>query len=965
MTLQIGKKYKMAGLLAPLLLTVTVTSAQMLADFETPETSPPITAEGAAHVVANPDKGGINPSDSVGTYEKTEGNWKYVTLHFPDTVKIYHNNTLTFKLRATTQGRIFAKFYLGNSVVIEHWAPEWNFQPAPNTWTECTMDMTEAMGKAFTRLQFAACVDNEAAADVWFDDVKLSNPEAGDGIPVLEFSVSDLNTTPGEEITLDASGSYDVDGEIVEYLWDLGDGNSASGAVVNHAYNADSAFTVSVTITDNEGKSRSGTERIFVVDPVNGISQPLLITPDPKTNEKIEAIFQLSGDYANMYDPDEVKVDAVITFPGGDSAVLPCFYFVPVELLDGNRTADPVHGSWMLRFSSPQEGIHQVKLILEDGTGSRSPGTCEVPVGEGPSRGIIRRDQENPQYYRHSTGEPFYPLGINIGWDSLEDYKKILKSLSDGKANTFRYWHASFNWQSLEWDENYYYNYEGLGRYNQEAAAMTDSLLTMSEALDMHMQLVIFQHGMFSENVNAMWDTNPYNIDNGGYVERAEAFFYNDDCKAQVKKLLRYIVARWAYSGNLFAWEFFNEVQFTGMHNSQSDLWFPGVVSWHSEMSRYVTSIDPYDHLQTTSAANNHLAYLDTITTMDNLQYHIYEEESKLLNEQVSLDRRFLHDLDHTSIINGEYGTDNEADTPADMQRHALWSGIMTQVPRYMWVWEHYKDAAWGRIFTPPATYLEGEDLAGNGGPEQYDFTAKHSARNLRALGISGDTAFYGYVYDPGNARDITGATITLDSLPIARYTFHCYEAILGKLIGSDTMDLIRGTHTLDLPEFSKGVAFKLKFHAGYDNPLANAGADTVVEVGTPAFLSGVLSSSPHSGELTYQWTLEEKPEGSGAGLDDATAMEPSMTPDVAGSYRISLVVNDGQHSSEPDEVTVRGSLPPVAMAGPDTTVLVTETYVRLNGSASYDPDEDELSYSWVLLSAPEASQQIVYRTGV
>jgi len=52
------------------------------------------------------------------------------------------------------------------------------------------MDMTEAMGKQFTRLQLAACVDNSAEADVWFDDVMLSNPEAGDGSPVLLFTPS-------------------------------------------------------------------------------------------------------------------------------------------------------------------------------------------------------------------------------------------------------------------------------------------------------------------------------------------------------------------------------------------------------------------------------------------------------------------------------------------------------------------------------------------------------------------------------------------------------------------------------------------------------------------------------------------------------------------------------------------------------------------------------------------------------
>jgi hypothetical protein len=641
--------------------------------------------------------------------------------------------------------------------------------------------------------------------------------------------------------------------------------------------------------------------------------------------------------------------------------MIPCFFYVPVAWKGGKRFADPGNQSWMLRFTTSRSGVHQVKFILTDVKGTRISGPYSVEVAEGENRGIIRRDQDNSQYYRHSTGEPFYPLGINIGWDDLDDYKTILQNLSAKKANTFRYWQTPFAWQALEWDEDFYHPYEGLGRYSQEAASMTDSILNLCEALDMHMQLTLFQHGPFSENVNEMWETNPYNIDNGGYVNQAEEYFYNEDCIAQTKKLLRYVVARWAYSRNLFAWEFFNEVQFTGRHNYQSDLWFPGVLGWHSEMSRYLDAVDPYDHLQTTSAAEHQLVPLDTIATMDNLQYHLYEPEEQLLNEQVKLDRRFLDDLSNTSIINGEYGTDNEADTPSDMQRHTLWNGVMTGVPRYMWIWEHYLSTSWAGIFSPPAGYLEGEDLAGIDGLDRYDFTTQHPQKTFRSLGMSGDTAFYGYIYDPANGRNHSGTTVTLEGLPIARYTFVCYHSILAEIITSDTVDLIRGTHTLELPVFSKGIAFKLKYHADYNMPLANAGSDTSVAVGTPAYLSGALSSTPSGEDLTYQWTLEERPEGSQSALDDPSAMEPTITPDMVGNYRISLVVSDLSNSSEPDEAIVRGSLPPVAVAGPDTTVNVKEDYVRLNGSASYDPDGDELSFSWELLSAPQESEKLVY----
>jgi hypothetical protein len=378
-------------------------------------------------------------------------------------------------------------------------------------------------------------------------------------------------------------------------------------------------------------------------------------------------------------------------------------------------------------------------------------------------------------------------------------------------------------------------------------------------------------------------------------------------------------------------------------------------------MSRYITSIDPCDHLQTTSAALNHLDYLDTIPTLDNLQYHLYEEENLLINEQVRLDRRFLDDLENASIINGEYGTRDGADTPSDMQRHILWNGIMTQVPRYMWVWDHYMDPSWAGLFTPPAEFLEGEDLALHGGPSRYDFLVEHPTRTFRSLGITGDSAFYGYVYDPANGRNHAGTTVTLDSLPVGRYTFTCFGAILGDVLSEDTLDLIRETHELDLPEFNKGIAFKLKYYADYDLPLARAGRDTVVALGTPAYLSGAASRSPGGQPLSFRWTLDERPEGSQAELENPESMEAVLTPDLAGMYLLSLVVSDAQDTSEADQVVVRGSTPPVALAGPDSTVSVKEDYVRLDGSGSFDPDGDELSYEWVLVSAPDSSEKLIY----
>jgi hypothetical protein len=875
-------------------------------------------------------------------------------MEFTDSVAIGYNNTLTFKLRTSVQGRIFAKFWIGNDTLIESWAPDYHFQPLPNTWTECKMDMTRAMGKHFTKLELAACVDNEAVADVYFDDVLLSNPDVSDGTPKAVFTVSSNKVFIGDEITFDAFSSFDFDGELVDYSWNFGDNTTASGKIVTHTFNADSIYNVVLTLTDNDGKTASEHKYIFVLNENEKLGKLSFVNNEPETNEKIEAIFQVNESYTNVYNPDEVSIDAEIQFPDGKKAILPCFYYVHVNLENTTWVLDPTYQTWMLRFASEQTGTHSIKLRLNDADGQVISESYNVEVMNGTTKGIVRNDASNKQYYRHTTGEPFYPMGINIGWNNIGTYTDIINNLAAGKANTFRYWHTPFAQQALEWKSTGIY--KGMGVYSQEASAMSDNLLELCESKDMYMQLAIFQHGMFSENVNPMWEDNPYNKANGGYVDRAEEYFYNDACKVQTKKLLRYIVARWAYSKNLFAWEFFNEVQFTGIHNAQTSKWLPGVLTWHSEMSRYIQSIDPFNHIMTTSAEHDQIPKFDTISALDNIQYHLYS--NNLLESQVELDNEFRDNLENLSIINGEYGTNAEADVPFDMQMHALWNGIMTQVPRYMWIWEHYLELSWAGLFTMPANYVSDEDFAKADELKNYSFSVAHNSKTFKTQGLTNGTDFYGYAYDPLNAVNITDATLKLAGLPFANYTVTYYLSVSNTVIKIDTLALVKLTNKLELPQFSKGIAFKIKYLSKYTLPVAIAGNDTIVSPGITVNFSGAQSFTQVSNStLTYLWRIDEKPASSNLVLANPADMEIDVTPDVSGMYNISLVVNDGFNSSVPDVVKITVSNIPIAVAGNDTTVSANDRYLYLDGTKSYDPDGDEINYLWKLIEWPEESR--------
>lgn len=941
-------------------LCISLSHAQTLADFETAESTPLISADGNVFgIVDNPDKSGINTSNKVGYYHKQDTNWQYFTMTFSNPVNIGNNNTLTFKVHASIAGRIFAKFWSNGEVLIENWAPDWNFQPVANKWVECTVALTPAMNKTFDVLQIAACVDNNNAAEVYLDDFNLSNPDAGDGTPFAKFTVSKSLIETGDSITFNASDSYDYDGEIVSYEWDFGDGETDTGMLVTHKYLIDSVFSVKLTITDNDSKSSIAESYIFVVATGEKLSKLEIVTNSPETSKKVEAIFQVNEQYTNVYNPDEITVDAEITLPDNSKITLPCFYFEKSSYNKSDWVVDSVLQCWMLRFSSHLSGIHKIALKLNDKDGENVTDEHEVNIAQGSKKGIVRNDTANHQYYRHSSGEPFYPMGINAGWDNITDYTKIISNLGQNNASIIRYWHAGFARQTLEWKTGGYY--KGLGYYSQQAAAMTDSLLELCAKNDIYMQLVIFQHGMFSENVDPNWSSSPYNILNGGLIDRAEKFFYNEDCKSYVRKLLRYIIARWGYSSNIFAWEFFNEVQFTGIHNSQTPQWYPGVLKWHSDMSRFVESIDPYNHIMTTSAADHQLPDLDTIKALDVIQYHLYS--STLYETLKDKDSYFINTLQNTSIINGEYGNSGTADVPFDQQRYLVWTSIMTQVPRFMWMWDHYTDASWAGIFDMPGKYLENLDIASEGNIRPTEIILNSSVSGLKADGINTDhNSSYGYIFDPAGGLNINNAAARISGIPYANYQLKYYLPEINQVIVIDSIPLISAQAKLSLPEFSKGIAYKIKYLNAYTLPIAIAGRDTMVSPGTHLTYSGLNSVNPYEKPLNYLWRIVSKPAESAIVIADPSMAVINITTDIAGQYEIGLIVNDDSLTSSENIVNILVTSLPVAIAGKDTTVSKnTGIFVILNGSASYDPEGSPITYQWNMISKPEGSNGTIF----
>ena len=408
--------------------------------------------------------------------------------------------------------------------------------------------------------------------------------------------------------------------------------------------------------------------------------------------EKIEATFSLSEKYVNPYDPDVVKVDAKITDPEGTSYLMPCFYYVPTitDKVEGQEFREK--GIWMLRFTPQKKGNYSVKIVTKDLNGEEQSKEQFIAAKDSSKRGFVRINKDNKYTLSFDNGTQYYPVGYNIAWNNnwsdgkLSDfYKEYYKKMGDNQQTWTRYWLTGFAKQALEWGAKTSDWYEGLGKYSQKAAGILDNAVNYADENGLYIQLVFQHHGQYSRDVNPNWDDNPYNVVNGGYLEKPSEFFINEQAKKQTKKLYRYIVARWGYSTNVLAWELFNEVHFSEGKPKVVD-------AWHDEMATYLKSIDPYKHIVTSSMSEPLLKLMDDNKDLDILQYHVYEANlDTTLVEKVSKQKEKII----KPIIVGEFGSNlntddysKHPDKEFDHVRKGAWINIFTEVPHLFWFWD-------------------------------------------------------------------------------------------------------------------------------------------------------------------------------------------------------------------------------------------------------------------------------------
>lgn len=235
---------------------------------------------------------------------------------------------------------------------------------------------------------------SSTADRVWVTVLRQNNAPVAD-------AGDDINAYAGDKVVLNATGSYDADGDSISYTWTQ---TSGAGVVLAGAQTAYPSFTpttsgvLSFTLRVSDGQAATQDTVLVTVDSVNGV---------PIAEAGLDKTVKLG---------DTVTLDGRLSSdPDGDS-----FSYIWSQTsgtrfsLSSSNTATP-------SFVATAEGVYVFELKVYDGKDTSSPDTVTVTVQQSdvaislitPQMGATM--SENPLFSWNASGFSRYKVYITVG----------------------------------------------------------------------------------------------------------------------------------------------------------------------------------------------------------------------------------------------------------------------------------------------------------------------------------------------------------------------------------------------------------------------------------------------------------------------------------------------------------------------------------------------------------------------
>ncbi len=293
--------------------------------------------------------------------------------------------------------------------------------------------------------------------------------------------------------------------------------------------------------------------------------------------EKFELTLAVPGTYSNPYDPDVVDVQADFTSPAGKALRVPGFFYQGYTR-EGSRSAEklaPVgEPSWKIRFAPSELGTYRYKVILKDGSGVRTLSTGSFQCVPSSSHGFVRAKGRS---FVFDDGAFYFPIGVNVPWFQYRADLKTQPGTGQWGASTYgadymfeQYKQAGANWAHFWICSS---NSDVAGAWAHPSIGCSAETVSLADSW-------AFDYIVDRAQERSVYFLPILKFKNQRAAKPDRADFL----------LFRYVVARWGYSTSIFGWEFCKE---------------GGIdVPLVEALATYMKSVDPYDHLRTTSTWN-------------------------------------------------------------------------------------------------------------------------------------------------------------------------------------------------------------------------------------------------------------------------------------------------------------------------------------------------------------------------
>lgn len=533
-----------------------------------------------------------------------------------------------------------------------------------------------------------------------------------------------------------------------------------------------------------------------------------------------EITFRHDVNYAEPF--FDVTIEVVFTSPSKEQIRIGGFHYgssagpairqEEVQTQRGPRQQVSYHfgtqNLWKARFASSVFGRWTYDFVFRNTQGqqARGSGTFTCVQGHKPKSSFVRRHPTNPFRFVFDDGSPYFPIGLQDCWGDNSGTGSVLDQCSmegpfrtdrkdvpalppgpmfvRGPSNNpqnadvyFRYFsRCGFNLYRFSQQNCSYSLIRDLDHYLVQEGVMTDELLCYARKYGFR----IF-YGIF------------------GFQKAFNKDADNEANMAKVKRFIKYSVDRWgAY---VDVWEFLNE-------QHADDHWYEIVIP-------YLKSIDPYGHPVTTSWERPDLAGIEINAP------HWYQRENELESDAVTVARARNWKKHNMPVVVGEQGNRIDRRKPPALgvggvwdDRSALrmrirnWTALFNEIAFIFWNTSYARDGHNMNIWLGPKEreYVRAmQDFAYRLDKDVREVAVDVSEpTKVRAYALASKERAGVYLHHFENhSETVRDIQIGLDVPKTAKgYWYSPENAAILK-----TVDLAKGTNTLEVPAFTVDIA--------------------------------------------------------------------------------------------------------------------------------------------------------------